>query len=255
MSRQVGIPFLIIIAVSAQTAALAQRSFIDAQPVRLPQREKAAVPVRKELNIEDLFPKTEIPYVYPNPVDLSGMTVGGLSEKNSTTLGANLFVVVDNTKYSTVAELYKANRIKGKSSFVTVDALMHSFLAVRNGMLASSLEDYAISDLISLLVAMMKITADDYKEADDIEVRNDLEKNLAFLSVAVKLLDPSLPSAQLGSSTGLATKELQNIRSLKRKNRPFLVLKKIFQATDPAAGTTHQSSCKTFFEQNNGYRV
>lgn len=240
MSPKRGIAWILALAVSLPTVsfptvALAQTTpALDMTPMRLPPKEKPQVPLhKKEANLEDFFPHTEIPYAYPNPVDLQGMTVGGLNEKNTATLGTNLFVVIDNTKYNTMAELYRANRLKKKSNFVTVDALMHSFLALRNGMLANMIEEHLQPELRALLASMLKTTASDYKEADDAEVRADLERNLAFLSVGLRLLDPTLPSPTMGGATTMATKELQNIRSYQNKKSVIFNVEEDFSTYKP----------------------
>ncbi|MBS1955340.1 MAG: DUF3160 domain-containing protein [Cyanobacteria bacterium SZAS-4] len=222
-------------AVSLPTVALAQTTpALDMTPMRLPPKEKPQVPThKKEANLEDLFPHTEIPYAYPNPVDLQGLTVGGLNEKNTATLGTNLFIVIDNTKYNTIAELYRANRLKKKSNFVTVDALMHSFLALRNGMLANMIDEHLQPELRALLASMLQRTAADYKEADDAEVRADLERNLAYLSVGLRLLDPTLPSPAMGGASTMATKELQNIRSYQNKKSVIFNVEEDFSTYKP----------------------
>lgn len=216
--------------------------------MRLPPKEKPQVPLRKkELNLEDLFPHTEIPYAYPNPVDLQNMTVGGLSEKNTTTLGANLFIVVDNTKYNTIAELYRANRLKKKSNFVTVDALMHSFLAMRNGMLANMIEEHLLPELRALLAGMLKATSADYKEADDADVRADLEKNLAFLSVGLRLLDPGLPSPTMAGATAMADRELHNILSYQNRKSAIFGVEEDFSAYKPYGWYDSSRRLQNFF--------
>lgn len=248
MSPKRAIAWLLTLAVSLPTVALAQSPIIDTQPMRLPPKEKPQVPLRKkELNLEDLFPHTEIPYAYPNPVDLQNMTVGGLSEKNTTTLGANLFIVVDNTKYNTIAELYRANRLKKKSNFVTVDALMHSFLAMRNGMLANMIEEHLLPELRALLAGMLKATSADYKEADDADVRADLEKNLAFLSVGLRLLDPGLPSPTMAGATAMADRELHNILSYQNRKSAIFGVEEDFSAYKPYGWYDSSRRLQNFF--------
>ncbi len=236
-------------AVSLPTVALAQTTpALDMTPMRLPPKEKPQVPLhKKEANLEDLFPHTEIPYAYPNPVDLQGMTVGGLNEKNTATLGSNLFIVIDNTKYNTMAELYRANRLKKKSNFVTVDALMHSFLALRNGMLANMIEEHLLPELRALLSSMLQRTAADYKEADDAEVRADLERNLAYLSVGLRLLDPTLPSPAMGGASTMATKELQNIRSYQNKKSIIFNVEEDFSTYKPYGWYDSSPNLQNFY--------
>jgi hypothetical protein len=248
MPRNRGIASILALALSTPSVVLAQSGGLNIAPLRGPSREKVPPPTpRKIVNVEDLFTKTEIPYAYPNAIDLQGMTVGGLSETNSTSLGANLFVVIDNTKYATMTELYRANRTKGKSNFVTVDALMHSFLAVRNGMLANSIEEQLEPELTALLAGMIKTTAADYKETDDAEVRSDIERNLAFLSVGLRLLDPGLPIPALGNATGLATKELHNIKSYQTKRSAIFNVDEDFSTYKPYGWYDSSPKLQNFF--------
>lgn len=249
MPRKGGIALVLTLAVSIPAVAIGQTlPSQDMQPMRLPPKEKAQVPVhKKEVNLEDLFPHTEIPYAYPNPIDLQNMTVGGLSEKNTAALGTNQFVVIDNTKYNTMADLYRANRLKKKSNFVTVDALMHSFLAMRNGMLAHMIEEHLQPELRALLAAMMKTTSADYKEADDAEVRADLEKNLAFLSVGLRLLDPTLPSPAMAGATAMANRELQNINTYQNKRSAIFNVDEDFSAYKPYGWYDSTPKLQNFF--------
>ncbi|HEY9714027.1 MAG TPA: DUF3160 domain-containing protein, partial [Chroococcales cyanobacterium] len=62
------------------------------------------------------------------------------------------------------------------------------------------------------LIAAAKAAADDYKNADDKEVRSDVEHNLAFLSVAIRLLDPKAQVQTPGQSSLMADAEMKTLQ-------------------------------------------
>lgn len=229
---------------------LAASGQLDNTPstIRVPKREKQIVPLhKKEVSLEDLFPKTDFAYAYPQPVDLQGLRIAGLTAKSAAALGTNLFVVINNIKYASMAELYRDNRLKGKSNFVTVDSIMHPYLAFRNEILARTIEEHLAPDLLSLLAAMLKSSAADYKQADDAEVREDVERNLAYLSVAIKLLDPSMTLPAMGNATVLVEKELQNIKSARKRRSVIFDVDEDFSCYRPYGWYNTSASLHNFY--------
>lgn len=172
-------------------------------------------------SLEDLFPKTDLPFIAVQPVDLAGLPIAGLDKKYDQALGDHHFIVVNNTHFQTMSDLYRDNRLKGKSNYVTADSIIHPYFALNNAILAAVIRQELYPHLLSLLAAMLKTSLEDYKAADDIDVKQDIEKNLAFITVALKLLDPKLvlPSQESssvissGESNKLAENELKNIQA------------------------------------------
>ncbi len=148
-----------------------------------------AVPSR-QAHLEDLIPRMDFPISFLQPVPLAGVKIPGLTDRSVQLLGQTYFLVLDNSRYPTMAAVYRDNRLRGKSNFVTADAIVHPYFAWTNRVLADAIVEHVAPDLLSMLKAMLAASLSDYKQAEDAEVRMDLERNLAFLSVAIKLLDP-----------------------------------------------------------------
>jgi hypothetical protein len=204
-------------------------------PFRMPGSLKAQpqkVPT-KETSLEDFFPKTDLPYMVATPIDLSGFKVGGLSPKEVPVLGQNLFVVVDNTQFSTMADVYKDNRLKGKSNFVTVDSVIHPYFAIHNSIMADVIKENLCPGLASMFSAMLKVCADDYKSTEDAEVKQDIQKNMAFIMVGLKLLDPSITLPKVGTANRLAEADLKNISSGRVTKSAIFEAKEDFAAYRP----------------------
>ncbi len=184
-------------------------------PVFLPKLEDEAPPAlpEKEMSLNDFFPKSDLPYLIAYPVDLDGLKITGLQPKLIHTLGNNLFVVVENTPYSTMADVYRDNRLKGKSNFVTADCIVNAYFALHNAILAAVIKERLCPGLASMLSAMLKVAARDYRNTEDAEVKEEIQKNIAYISVALRLLEPGLTLPNLGGATKLADTELQNINS------------------------------------------
>ena len=175
-------------------------------------REKVAPPVVKDPTLEDLFPHNEIGVPAVQNYSLKDMKIPGLTDVSVKQLGNILFVVVTNSPYRTFAEVYRDNRLHGKPNFVTADSIVHPYLAFTNGVAASVVASIA-PELQALLTAMFNASAGQYKDAQDAEIRADAQANCAFLTVALKLLNPALPVAAVGEAGSLARAELANLNA------------------------------------------
>ena len=153
---------------------------------------------RKAQKLDDLIPRQDIPYSYPPMIPLQGITIGGLGPKAVLSLGENYFVVRSNSGVTSMVDLYKQNRQAGKANFVTLDSVLHPYFAFCNRVNASTIKRYLLPQIKALLTAMLRIAVSDYKQADDVEVRTDVECNIAFLSLALKLIDPEFAIPALG---------------------------------------------------------
>ena len=110
--------------------------------VREPRRE----------TLEDLFPHTEYKEASLTPLNLKpGKLLPGLNEAAVEKLNAGYFVIVNDARVTNFASIYKQNRIDGLSNFVTVDSIMHPFLAHRNAIKASVTSKSCCIQLKSLL--------------------------------------------------------------------------------------------------------
>lgn len=187
-------------AASGQAANLIQ-NFLLPDSLRQPQpdlqRRTIELP-KKATRLDEMIPRMDYAATFLQPLPLGDVRIPTLTKKTVEMLGQNFFVVVDNTKYTTMSEVYRDNRLGGKSNYVTADAIVHPYLAFSNRVIADAIVEHIGPDLSSMLKAMLEKSLADYKQAEDAEVRDDIEHNISFLAVAVKLIDPKFfPSIPL----------------------------------------------------------
>ncbi len=185
------------VACASPPAAIAQAPLLnitpfssETDPTPASRLRRPVVLPKKASKLEELITRKDYQITFLPPLPLNGVKIGGLTAKSTKMLGENFFVVVDNTKFTTMAEIYKENRIKGKSNYVTADSIIHPYLAFTNRVLADTVTNHIEPDLSEMLKAMLDIAQKDYKQAEDADVREDIEHIMAFLAVAVKLIDP-----------------------------------------------------------------
>ncbi len=200
--------------VQMQTPARADVFEGQKLPYNLQGRQPAPIDFEKHTSgIEEFLKPATTGTTYVTPVTLHGVKIPGLASKTVDTLGFNNFVIVNDPKHTRMADLYRDNRLAGKANFVTTDCILHPYIAFTNRVLADSTENHFAPDLKHLLVAMLEQSAIDYNGTDDKEVREDIEKNIAFLGVAIKLLDPGFEMLNLGRVRTLVEHDLRNIHS------------------------------------------
>ncbi|MBX9570725.1 MAG: DUF3160 domain-containing protein [Candidatus Obscuribacterales bacterium] len=153
---------------------------------------------RKTQKLEDMIERQEIPYGFPPMIPMQGIAISGLGPKAVQSLGENYFVVRSNTSTIKMSDLYKDNRSAGKANYVTIDCVLHPYIAYTNRVHAETCKRYLLPLMKNLLNAMLQIALVDYKQADDGDVRSDIEGNIAFLSLGLKLLDSSFQIPQIG---------------------------------------------------------
>lgn len=153
---------------------------------------------RKTQKLEDMIERHEIPYGFPPMIPLQGIAIGGLGPKAIQSLGENYFVVRSNTSTIKMSDLYKDNRAAGKANYVTIDCVLHPYIAYSNRIHAETAKRHLLPLMKNLLNSMLQIAIVDYRQADDADVRADIEGNIAFLSLGLKLLDSSFQIPQVG---------------------------------------------------------
>jgi hypothetical protein len=188
---------VIALSVGLPPAAVAQAPLLnitpfssETDPTPAPRLRRPVVLPKKASKLEELITRKDYEITFLPPLPLNGVKIGGLTAKSTKMLGDNFFVVVDNTKFNTMAEVYRENRLRSKSNYVTADSIIHPYLAFTNRVIADTVAKHIEPDLSAMLKAMLDVALKDYKQAEDAEVREDIEHNMAFLAVAVKLIDP-----------------------------------------------------------------
>lgn len=162
---------------------------------------------KKQPTLADLFPKRELKAYPVQPIFLSGVKIPGLSQEQSHNLGMNYFCVIGNSGYDSFSKLYKYNRENGKPSFITVDSLLHPYFAFKNALLGHVIEESIYDDLGHLLRAVIAASIQDYANSEDAEVKDDIRRNLAYLSVGLKLLEPDCQLPKIGNAKDLVDKD------------------------------------------------
>lgn len=176
----------------------------DLDPINLKKKAKPT--------LRDLFPHKDLGGAPIQPIFLGNIKIPGLSPGAMQSLGVNYYCVVNNTEFNSFSDSYKWNRVNGKANFVTADSLMHPYFAFKNGIMGSVIEEHLYSDLFHLLNAIIKATISDYKQAEDDEVKDDLQRNLAYLTVGLRLLDPEAELPDIGGADKLVEVDYKSCR-------------------------------------------
>lgn len=209
----------LLLLLSTTSSAYAQygglNSDSDMSPISVKQlnlaKEKKNEAVAAPLNFSSFFKAKDIETASFPPMNVSSMQIPGLGAKGSEKLGFNYFVVVNDTGFKNMTALYKENRTLGKPSVVTVDSMMHPYFAYRNGLIADIIETRLGGELKAMMEAALKQSILDYKSVDDEEVQDDIQRNMAFLLVALSYFDPKYLTIDLGGASDLAREEIKRI--------------------------------------------
>lgn len=169
--------------------------------------------LERRTKVEDLFRRRPLNLFPPEPVDLSGVNVPGLLPKNVNTLANNSFIVINDTNFARLSDAYKENRESGKANFVTVDAFLHPYFGFSNGLLGSVIEETSYSELLKLLVGMLQASMADYRNTVDDEVKDDVQRNLAYIFLALKLLEPNVKLPDIGGAIDLVNEDYNTVMS------------------------------------------
>lgn len=185
----------------------------DLSPISVKQlnlaKEKKGEPPPLSFGI--FFKEKEMETTTVPPMNMRDMKIPGLSEKGSESLGLNYFSVVNDSGFNSMSALYKENRIQGKPSLVTVDSMLHPYLAFRNGLFADIIEARLHDELKAMLEAVLKQSILDFKATEDEEVKDDIQRNMAFILVALNNYDAKFMHIDLGGASDLAKEETRRI--------------------------------------------
>lgn len=209
----------LLLLLSTASSAYAQygglNSDADMSPISVKQlnlaKEKKSEASAAPLNFSSFFKAKDIETASFPPMNMSNMQIPGLAAKGSEKLGFNYFVVVNDTGFKNMTALYKENRTLGKPSVVTVDSMMHPYFAYRNGLIADIIEKRLSGELKAMMEAALKQSILDYKSVDDEEVQDDIQRNMAFLLVALSYFDAKYLTIDLGGASDLAREEIKRI--------------------------------------------
>ena len=121
---------------------------------------------------------------------LNPKLVEGFSDEAKNQLVENKFIVTPGYDEEFFT-LYDANRYDYVPSFITTDSILHNYHLYFNYLL-EKVETESLSEALNKLTdIMLAESMDQYKELKDTKWQQEAEKNVAYYSVAKKLLDPS----------------------------------------------------------------
>ncbi len=191
----------------------AQAQF-DFNPLQRPIPKKdASAQLDRKPTLDDIFVRTEFDVNYLPPLNLAGLKMPGLITAALPLLGQNYFVVVNDTKPRSFADIYKENRSLNRPNFVTVDSFAHTVFAHYNSVVALVIEKRLRPQLLSLLQAILNSSCNDYNTTEDVQMRQDIDRNLAFLEVAIKLLSPEAKLPEKLHVSDMVASDLSRIES------------------------------------------
>ena len=112
-------------------------------------------------------------------------------------------------QYLQFYQLYEDGRYSEKPVFITTDSVLHVYHLMFDKVLRTTETKYLIGDLHLLNAAMLGETQVQYNELKGTAAENAAKRNLAYFTVASRLLDPSAPiPAEVQAEV---TQELKNI--------------------------------------------
>ncbi|MBP9093156.1 DUF3160 domain-containing protein [bacterium] len=185
--------------------------------------------------LKDVFPFMNLPFTAPQPLSLEGMKLSGLGARSSKILGFNHFVVLQGTPgfNGSSALLFKDNRENNRSNFITVDPFVHAYFVFSNTLALRVINETLYSELNTLLLALVDSCVKDYRACEIDEVKDDIQRNLAFVIVGLKLLDPKIVLADMGGASDLAQAELAIIAKGKRGRSVIFNREQDYSALSP----------------------
>jgi len=177
-------------------------------------KNAASMGLQRQPNLSDLFPQVPLGLTIPQPINLEGVKIPGLNSKSVEILANNQFMVVHGNSFNfpTMADLYRDNRLSGRSNFVTADVITHIYFVIMNTLYVKVIEDTLFGELESLLKSLVQSCVNDYRNCDVAEVKDDIQRNLAFVIVALRLLDPKAELADMGGASDLARTEIEAMK-------------------------------------------
>ncbi len=109
-------------------------------------------------------------------------------------LARNGFVVVPSTHHYEFFPVYEMNRYEmvPAPNFVTTDAMLHNYHLFFSHLLRTLEKDKLRGELQTLTASMLAGSEEQYRELKGTDWENAARRNLAFFSVAARLLDPSV---------------------------------------------------------------
>lgn len=169
-----------------------------------------------------------------NPRLISELGIDGSKEK----LLNDGFVLVKWGRYSDFSKAYSA--LKRYPIYVTVDSFLHAYHVQFDSILADIEEKYLFHDLYNLTSIMLERSSSDVLKAGEPGL-----KNLAYFSVAMKLLDPSFSPPD--EVKGLVEAEIKLIDEGKMANSTIFGYMEDYSQYRPRGHYTRSEKLERYF--------
>lgn len=202
---------------------------------------------KKEAVAAELFPTSNIVVSSPPSIPLNGLKLAGLPPNALNDLGFNYFVVTT-TDYPDMTQLYRENKQRGKGNLVTVDSILHPYIAFRNRIIADAIENHINADLSLLLRSMLEVSLADLRDCEDMDVRADIEHNIAYIVVALRLIDPQYQTILTPDISALVDADLKNIAAGKRARSVILERNQNFASFNPLGWYGSSAKLSGFYQ-------
>ncbi len=149
------------------------------------------------------------------------------------------FVLAKWGKYNDFSRAY--SELKQFPIYVTVDSFLHAYHVQFDSLLADIEEKYLYNDLYNLTKKMIEYSSNDILKAGE-----PAERNLAYFSIAMKLLDPSFkPSDEVRDTVNA---EIKRIKDGVMAISPLFGYKEDYSQYRPRGHYTRSEKLKRYFQ-------
>lgn len=166
----------------------------------------------------DTFPTVNLNLSVPQPLSLSGVKIAGLrNEEFVKSLAYNHMIVIQGasdqgTAGDTMYKIYESNRQGARSNFVTADVFVHAYFTYINALTIKVFDESLYPELAGFLSGLRQSVIRDYRACEIAEIKDDIQRNLAFILVAERILSPSAKQADYGGASDLCQEEIAAIK-------------------------------------------
>ncbi len=151
--------------------------------------------VATDFGVYKPYPIDVEPNVQPYVIDDNFSNISNFSQftfnsREKELLKQNGFVATQ-SGFKTMYDIYNKAKTDNAPIFVTVDALLHTYHELFDYILRTIEEEKLINDLKSLTASFLEGSQNQWEQATEETVKKAALKNIAFFSVASKLLEPT----------------------------------------------------------------
>ena len=191
--------------------------------------------------------KPQVPK-YDLPVDLSkviGYSELGLSEEDMEKLSKNGFIVIEGG-VTDLADVYDYIQESGRPVYVTTDAVLYTYHAIFDNLLADLEEEKFTGILQELLRKMLEYSMQ--MDSQDEDIKEAIKRNNAFLMIALRLIDPTYSPPSEYSSIVEKEIDLINSASAPQTRSPIFEYNEDYTQYRPRGHYTRSEKLKRYFK-------